>query len=260
VLAWSLILSNLQPAVAWAQPGPAQPHTTVSSEDEAAKSAATPERLTAEQATGLRALQSKDKQGVEPASDRAALAGADAGRAGVSTPETDADVAKAAKEPKAAVQREPKSDTPQVERAVTTSDQQKTGASSQAIQIPKGSGTVEGMGESFSTQLSTGAATMTVPFQLVPARGDAQPSLSLSYSSASGWGVAGVGWDIGAPFIARQTDRGIPRYEDQADYYAGQDRFVFNGGQELVPICTVRAGLSCEGKLTGEDMPPWSEG
>lgn len=31
------------------------------------------------------------------------------------------------------------------------------------------------------------------------------------YSSSLGLGVAGVGWDIGIPFIARQTDRGVPK-------------------------------------------------
>lgn len=136
----------------------------------------------------------------------------------------------------------------------------KTGASSQAISVPKGAGTIQGMGESFSAQLSTGIATFSVPFSLPAARGDAQPSLLLSYSSAAGSGVAGVGWDVGAPFIARQTDRGVPSYLDQADYWNGQDRFVFNGGQELVPICTVAEGLACTGALPLEEMPSWSLG
>ena len=47
----------------------------------------------------------------------------------------------------------------------------KSGVTSQAISMPKGSGTVQGMGESFSAQLSTGIATFSVPFSLLPARG-----------------------------------------------------------------------------------------
>lgn len=156
--------------------------------------------------------------------------------------------------------------------AVTPGSADKTGASSQAISVPKGAGTIQGMGESFSAQLSTGIATFSVPFSLPAARGGAQPSLALSYSSASGSGVAGVGWDVGAPFIARQTDRGVPSYEDSTSYWDGQDRFVFNGGQELVPICTVggaAGALTCDGALTrakgappneDEEMPPWSLG
>ena len=61
------------------------------------------------------------------------------------------------------------------------------------------------------------------------------------------------------PFIARQTDRGVPNYDDQAGFSANQDRFVFNGGQELVPICTV-VGSTCAGALPGEAMPTWSTG
>lgn len=142
----------------------------------------------------------------------------------------------------------------------------KSGASSQAISVPKGAGTIDGMGESFSAQLSTGIASFNVPISLPAARGGAQPSLALSYSSASGWGVAGMGWDIGVPYIARQTDRGTPHYGDQADFFDDQDRFVFNGGQELVSICTVDASLACNRRdgssavLPNEVMPPWSAG
>lgn len=122
----------------------------------------------------------------------------------------------------------------------------KTGVSSQAISVPQGTGKIQGMGESFSAQLSTGIATFSVPFALPPARGAAQPSLGLSYSSSGGHGLAGLGWDMGVPYIARQTDRGLPHYDDQSDWHPNQDRFVFNGGQELVPICKV-AGAACEG-------------
>jgi RHS repeat-associated protein len=145
----------------------------------------------------------------------------------------------------------------------------KSGVTSQAISVPKGSGTIQGMGESFSAQLSTGIATFSVPFALPAARGGAQPSLGLSYSSASGAGLAGMGWSVGVPFIARQTDRGLPGYEDHAEWRATQDRFVFNGGQELVPICLVQSATSCidpfdpkkeEKLLPGEQMPGWAAG
>src|SRR5512133_1745071 len=112
----------------------------------------------------------------------------------------------------------------------------KSGVTTKTVSLPKGAGSIEGMGESLSAQLSTGIATFSVPFALPKARGAAQPSLGLRYSSGSGQGIAGQGWDVGVPFIARQTDRGIPRYDDRADWHAEQDRFVYNGGQELVPI------------------------
>lgn len=35
---------------------------------------------------------------------------------------------------------------------------------------------------------------------------------------------------------------------------------MFNGGQELVPICLVGEGLACTGALPDEHMPSWSKG
>ena len=138
----------------------------------------------------------------------------------------------------------------------------KNGASSKAISTPQGAGKIDGMGESFSAQLSTGTANYSVPIMLPTARGGAQPALSLSYSSGSGSGLAGMGWDIGIPAVSRQTDRGLPKYDDRSSWHPEQDRFVFNGGQELVPICTVGAAPSvvCSGALSDEVMPVWSAG
>ena len=139
----------------------------------------------------------------------------------------------------------------------------KTGVSSQAISVPQGAGKIEGMGESFSTNLSTGVGSFSVPIALPSARGGAQPSLALTYSSARGYGVAGMGWEMGVPFIARQTDRGLPGYQDpgpNAGSGPQQDRFVFNGGQELVPICLVAANGTCSGAMAGEAMPSWAGG
>jgi RHS repeat-associated protein len=155
--------------------------------------------------------------------------------------------------------------------ASLTSGADKSGVTSQAISVPKGAGKIDGMGESFSAQLSTGIASFSVPFAIPAARGGAQASLGLSYSSGSGPGLAGMGFSVGAPFIARQTDRGLPGYDDRSSFHPEQDRFVFNGGQELVPICTVNSGLACActelpgagcvgGALPDEKMPPWSEG
>jgi len=130
--------------------------------------------------------------------------------------------------------------------------------SPQTISLPDGAGSVEGMGESFTAQLTTGIASMSLPITLPKARGAAQPSLGLSYSSAGGAGIAGVGWSIGAPAVARQTDRGAPKYDDRADWHPEQDRFTA-GGSELVPVCAVVGG-ACSGAIAGEVMPAWAEG
>ena len=112
----------------------------------------------------------------------------------------------------------------------------RTAVSPQAIQLPDAEGSVQGMGESFSPILSSGTATFSVPIAVAPGRHGVQPSLALSYSSTNGNGPVGFGWGLGAPFISRQEDRGLPRYVDQARWHPREDRFIYNGGQELVPV------------------------
>jgi RHS repeat-associated protein len=140
---------------------------------------------------------------------------------------------------------------------------EKSGVSAQAISMPQGAGKVEGLGESFTMQLSTGTGTLKVPVSVPAGRGGMQPALALSYSSAGGRGIAGQGWSIGAPFIARQTDRGTPRYADPpagGGWTPAQDRFVTSEGHELVPIGLADGSGNCPGALPGEVMPAWAAG
>ena len=75
-----------------------------------------------------------------------------------------------------------------IETVALPSGADKSGVTSKSISVPKGAGTIQGMEESFSAQLSTGIATFSVPIALPAARGGAQPSLGLSYSSRGGGG------------------------------------------------------------------------
>ena len=137
---------------------------------------------------------------------------------------------------------------PSVPQSLPVDGTGKTGVSSQAISLPQGTGKIQGMGESFSTQLSTGVANFTVPFTLVPARGGAQPSLSLS-ATAPGPATGSREW---AGRSAFRSSRGRPIaasrvYQDPpagGGWAPTQDRFIFNGGQELIPICLV-TGTTC---------------
>ena len=128
-----------------------------------------------------------------------------------------------------------------------------------AISVPKGEGSILGMGESFSAGSSTGIFSQRIPLTVPAGRGGMQPSLALTYSSGAGAGLAGVGWDLPLPSISRQTDRGIPRYVDSFDgqWTPDQDRFVF-GSDELVPLGTIHNGRCTS--APDETFPSWAEG
>lgn len=51
----------------------------------------------------------------------------------------------------------------------------------------------------------------SLPFDLPPARGEAQPQLSLTYSSSASEREAGYGWGISLPHIERRPLSGWPR-------------------------------------------------
>lgn len=80
----------------------------------------------------------------------------------------------------------------------------------------------------------TGSADIQVLLPLTPGRAGFGPSLSLHYSSSAGNSVYGVGWSLGGlPAIMINTKEGLPNYD-------GQDRYVFNGSDELVPVLEQR--------------------
>jgi len=118
---------------------------------------------------------------------------------------------------------------PEVHPVALPTGEAKSGVTPQALALPIDGGSVEGLGESFSPLLSSGTATFSVPIALPPGRRGTQPGLSFSYSSSGGNGSLGIGWGMAVPFISRQTDKGLP-------HYGGADRFMYNGGQELVEV------------------------
>jgi hypothetical protein len=95
---------------------------------------------------------------------------------------------------------------------------------------------------------SSGILHTSVPFQLPTARGAAQPSLALEYSSTGSCGVGGRGWSLALPSIERHNPSGFPRYDDpptgQAVDPANEDRFTF-AGAPLVEICWIDSNTQC---------------
>ena len=101
-----------------------------------------------------------------------------------------------------------------------------------AVSLPKGGGSVRGIGEKFGADPSTGAGSMSVPIVATAGRTGFGPRLSLAYDSGAGNGPFGLGWDIATPAITRKTDKGLPRYDDSAE----PDVFLLSGVEDLVPV------------------------
>ncbi|HEY6000776.1 MAG TPA: toxin TcdB middle/N-terminal domain-containing protein [bacterium] len=129
--------------------------------------------------------------------------------------------------------------------AVPASAADKNGVSPNAISLPSGPGSIEGLGESFQPQLNTGSARYAVKIPLP--RLHNTPELKLQYESGFGDGPAGIGWTYGPGSIARQVDKGLPRYVDgpngvdddadgQIDEADESDTYVGPDGEELVPV------------------------
>jgi Salmonella virulence plasmid 65kDa B protein len=100
---------------------------------------------------------------------------------------------------------------------------------------------------------STGVLHASIAFDLATARGAVQPSLSLAYSSVSGWGAGGYGWHLNVPSIEIHNLSGPPTY-------SGLDRFEW-AGKPLVPICAFTTGGACSpvapSLYSSEPFPNW---
>jgi RHS repeat-associated protein len=110
----------------------------------------------------------------------------------------------------------------------------KSGVSANAISLPKGPGSIEGLGESFQPTLNTGTAKYSIGIKLPPGTAGHHPTLVLAYEGGGGNGVLGFGWNLSVPSIQRRTDEGIPTY-GQALGVNRADTFITESREELVP-------------------------
>lgn len=92
--------------------------------------------------------------------------------------------------------------------------------------LPKGGGTLQGMGAALSQTGADGQVSLTLPLPVLAGRGFA-PSLALTYHSGNGNGPFGIGWDCGTLRIRRRVSRGVPQYNDD-------DQFLALNGEILV--------------------------
>jgi RHS repeat-associated protein len=109
-----------------------------------------------------------------------------------------------------------------------TAQVDKSGTRPTSISVPRGPGSVQGLGESFEVDLNSGSVRETIPIQVPPGTHGAAPKLAISYNSGSGDGPLGVGWSLGVSSIQCETEKGLPRYQ-------GNDLLLYEGA-ELVPL------------------------
>ena len=87
------------------------------------------------------------------------------------------------------------------------------------ISLPKGPGSIEGLGRNFSASLASGTSSYGLDIAIPPAVGGFGPKTSLDYDSGGGVGELGIGWRLGGiPSIRRRTENGLPRF-DESDVF-----------------------------------------
>ena len=120
--------------------------------------------------------------------------------------------------------------------------QDKSGVTPQVISLPSGPGSLEGLGESFEPNLSTGTSSYPVKFIAAPGRVGFQPEVSLHYDGGNANGPWGMGWKLSVPSIQRRTDDGLPTYREAVCGNAepchddGEDQFIYSSGEKLVAL------------------------
>ena len=105
----------------------------------------------------------------------------------------------------------------------------KSGTSSQVINVPTGGGSLSGIGEKFAPDLHTGTGNFTIPIALPSGRNGFQPEINLVYSTGNPSGPFGLGWSLSIPNVSRKTSKGVPRYRPE-------DVFLLSGAEDLVEV------------------------
>src|SRR3954464_5492351 len=91
----------------------------------------------------------------------------------------------------------------------------KSGVGPNSISLPKGPGSIEGLGESFQPTLNTGTAKYSIGLKLPPGTAGQAPELRLLYEGGSGNGPLGFGWQLPLAYVQRRSDHGIPTYGEE---------------------------------------------
>lgn len=119
-----------------------------------------------------------------------------------------------------------------------------------SLSLPKGGGSIQGMGEALNNVGPDGMASLSLPLPISAGRGYA-PALGLSYSSGAGNGSFGLGWQCGAMSIRLRTSHGVPKY-DGLDTFTGPDGEVLLPAPKSNGAADVRLASSLMGVALGQ--------
>jgi len=101
-----------------------------------------------------------------------------------------------------------------------TAHANKSGVSPNVLSLPKGPGSLGGIGENVRANLNMGLMTYPIKIQLPKGRQSFMPTIGVSYSSSAGAGVMGIGWNLATGgMIQRLTVRGLPTYTNKDAFY-----------------------------------------
>lgn len=105
------------------------------------------------------------------------------------------------------------------------------------VSLPKGGGAIQSIDEKFEVNAVNGSASFSIPFPSRTVRGFGV-DIGLSYNSAAGNGIFGLGWSLNLPSVKRKTEQELPQYLDFTD----SDTYLFSGQEDLVPRLEESAG------------------
>ena len=75
--------------------------------------------------------------------------------------------------------------------------EEKSGVASNLVSLPKGGGSIQGLGEAFQPALNNGTGTYQIPIDLPVGVHNMTPNISLSDRTVGGNGLFGMGWNLG---------------------------------------------------------------
>ncbi len=97
----------------------------------------------------------------------------------------------------------------------------KSGVAPNVLILPQGPGSLGGVGENVQANLNMGLMSYDIKVDIPAGRGEATPTVTLTYSSSAGSSVMGIGWELNAGgSIERLTVRGLPTYTNTDLFYA----------------------------------------